>query len=203
MPELTREQKVERLSKISYKDYLLTIAKVSPDVLPFFQQSSLGWPNGAGDIDSYSAWGCFRLERFPGLDGLGLGERPAESYVEQTGTNIHFPDGNGSVARLLVRWLIPEALPGRTMEDSVTSRLNYARLDDPASSARIRLNSTVVLVRHDGKPGRAKAVDVTYVRDGKAYRVRGQAVVMACYNAIIPYLCPELPETQKTALHMV
>jgi spermidine dehydrogenase len=202
MPGLTPEQKIERLSKISYKDYLLTIANVSPDVLPFFQQSSLGWPNGAGDIDSYSAWGCFRLDRFPGLDGLGLGERPAESYVEQTGTNIHFPDGNGSVARLLVRWLIPEALPGRTMEDSVTSRLNYARLDDPSSAARIRLNSTVVLVRHDGKPGRAKAVDVTYVRDGKAYRVRGHAVVMACYNAIIPYLCPELPETQKTALHM-
>jgi len=202
MAGLTPAQKIDRLTKISYKDYLLTIAKVSPDVLPFFQQSSLGWPNGAGDIDSYSAWGCFRLGRFPGLEGLGLGERPAESYVEQTGTNIHFPDGNGSVARLLVRWLIPEALPGRTMEDSVTSRLNYAKLDDPSSPARIRLNSTVVLVRHDGKPGRAKAVDVTYVRDGKAYRVRGQVVVMACYNAIIPYLCPELPETQKAALHM-
>jgi spermidine dehydrogenase len=202
MPGLTRDEKIARLQKISYKDYLLTIAKVSADVLPFFQQSSLGWPNGAGDIDSYSAWGCFRLGRFPGLDGLGLGPRPADSHVEQTGANIHFPDGNGTVARLLVRWLIPEALPGRTMEDSVTSRLNYARLDDPAESARIRLNSTVVGVRHDGQPGRAKAVDVTYVRDNKAYRVRAQAVVMACYNAIVPYLCPELPEAQKAALHL-
>jgi spermidine dehydrogenase len=25
---------------------------------------------------------------------------------------------------------------------------------------------------------------------------------MACYNAIVPYLCPELPPEQKTALHM-
>ena len=202
MPGLTPAQKIEQLQKISYKDYLLTIAKASPDVLPFFQQSALGWANGAGGIDSYSAWGCYRLGRFPGLDGLGLGERPAESYVERTGANIHFPDGGGSVARLLVRWLIPGALPGQTMEDSVTSRLDYARLDQPGSSARIRLNSTVVRVRHDGQLGRAKFVDVTYVRGGRAYRVRGQAVVMACYNAIIPYLCPELPDAQKTALHM-
>ena len=202
MPGLTQEQKIERLQKISYKDYILTIAKVSPDVLPFFQQSSLGWANGAGGIDSYSVYGCFRLGRFPGMDGLGLGERPADSYVERTGTNIHFPDGNGSVARLLVRWLIPDALPGGTMEDSVTSRVNYARLDDPKSSARIRLNSTVVRVRHDGQPGRAKFVDVTYVQNGKAHRVRGKAVVMACYNAIVPYLCPELPEPQKAALRL-
>ncbi len=202
MPGLTTDQKIERLQKISYKDYLLTIAKVTADVLPFFQQSALGWANGAGGIDSYSAWGCYRLGRFPGFDGLGLGERPADSYVERVSTNIHFPDGGGSVARLLVRWLIPDTLPGQTMEDSVTSRLNYARLDDPGSSARIRLNSTVVRVRHDGALGRAKFVEVTYVRDGRAYRVRGQAVVMACYNAIVPYLCPEMPEAQKTALHM-
>src|SRR5262245_47592649 len=202
MPGLTSDQKIQRLKKVSYRDYLLSIAKVTPDVLSFFQQSSLGWPNGAGDIDSYSAWGCFRLGRFPGFDGLGLGQRPADSYAQQTGTNIHFPDGNGTVARLLVRWLIPDALPGRTMEDAVTSRLDYARLDDPAASARIRLNSTVVGVQHDGVPGRAKTVDVTYVTDAKAYRVRGRAVVMACYNAIVPYLCPELPETQKHALRM-
>jgi spermidine dehydrogenase len=46
----------------------------------------------------------------------------------------------------------------------------------------------------------SKPVDVTYVRDGKGYVVRGSKVVMACYNAMIPMLCAELPETQKGAL---
>jgi spermidine dehydrogenase len=202
MPEVSPDEKIRQLRTISYRDYLLNVAKVSADVIPFFQQSALGWANGAGGIDSYSAWGCFCLGRFPGLDGLGLGVRPPHASVKDPGETIHFPDGNGSVARLLVRWLLPNALPGTTMEDAVTARVDYARLDEPAASARIRLDSTVVRVRHDGDVGRAREVEVTYVRGDKAFRVRGAACVMACNNAIVPYLCPELPPAQKAALHM-
>jgi spermidine dehydrogenase len=202
LPGMSTDRKIDLLRKTSYRDFLLTHAKVSADVLPFFQQSALGWANGAGGIDSYSAWGCFHLGRFPGLQGLGLGERPPHSYVKEPSPNVHFPDGNGTVARLLVRWLNPGALPGSTMEDSVTSRVDYARLDDAASRVRIRLNSTVVRARHDGEVGRAREVAVTYVRGGQAYHVRGRACVMACYNAIVPYLCPELPAKQKEALHL-
>jgi spermidine dehydrogenase len=88
------------------------------------------------------------------------------------------------------------------MEDSITARVNYAALDEPGSRNRIRLNSTVVGVRHDGQVGRAREIEVTYVRGEKAFSVRGRACVMACYNAIVPYLCPELPQAQKQALHM-
>jgi spermidine dehydrogenase len=38
------------------------------------------------------------------------------------------------------------------------------------------------------------------VRAGKAYRVKGRSCVLACYNSLIPLLCPELPEGQKQAL---
>jgi spermidine dehydrogenase len=202
MPGLPRDEKIRKLRTISYRDYLLDVVKVSADVIPFFQQSALGWANGAGGIDSYSAWGCFCLGRFPGLDGLGLGTRPRHASVEDPGETIHFPDGNGTVARLLVRWLLAAAMPGTTMEDAMTARVDYARLDEPASSTRIRLNSTVVRVRHDGEVGRAREVEVTYVRGEKAFRARGAACIMACYNAIVPYLCPELPAAQKAALHM-
>ena len=133
MPEVPPDEKIRQLRTISYRDYLLNVAKVSADVIPFFQQSALGWANGAGGIDSYSAWGCFCLGRFPGLDGLGLGVRPPHASVKDPGETIHFPDGNGSVARLLVRWLLPNALPGTTMEDAVTARVDYARLDEPAA----------------------------------------------------------------------
>jgi spermidine dehydrogenase len=120
------------------------------------------------------------------------GER--EPYI------FHFPDGNASIARLLVRSLVPGCAPGNTMEDIVTAKMNYAKLDDPASSVRIRLNSTAIRAVHLGDPATAKEVEVTYVRGGSAHRVRAAQCVLACYNMVIPYLCPEMSETQKEAL---
>ncbi|HLE71772.1 MAG TPA: NAD(P)-binding protein [Vicinamibacteria bacterium] len=203
LPGLTKEEKIAKLRKTSYQDYLLKIANAHPDVIPYFLRMGLGGANGAAGIDSYSAWGAFRAGWFPGFDGLGL-ERPLRSWVagDDFGENIHFPDGNAGVARLLVRWLIPKALPGDTMEDAVTTPVWYRALDESESPVRIRLNSTVVRAEHVGDPRKAKEVEVTYVRGGRAYRVRGANAVLACYNSIIPYLCPELPQAQKEALHM-
>jgi spermidine dehydrogenase len=48
----------------------------------------------------------------------------------------------------------------------------------------------------------AKEVEVTYVRDGRPHNVRARGVVMACFNAIVPYLVPDLPAPQKAALHL-
>ena len=113
---------------------------------------------------------------------------------------FHFPDGNATLARLMVRALIPRAIPGRTAEDVVTARADYAQLDEAASPARLRLNSTVVRVAHHGAPRVARAVDVTYVRGGRLQSVRATRVVLACWNTVIPHLCPDLPEEQKEAL---
>ena len=61
-----------------------------------------------------------------------------------------FPDGNSSIARLLVRSLIPASFPDMAADadpfDVVTARLDYGALDRSASPARLRLNSTVVHV---------------------------------------------------------
>jgi len=100
----------------------------------------------------------------------------------------------------MVRALVPRAIPGRSAEDVVTARADYARLDEPAAPARLRLNSTVVRVAHRGKAKDARAVDVTYARGGRLQAVRGTRVVMACWHTMIPYLCPDLPEDQKDAL---
>jgi len=114
---------------------------------------------------------------------------------------LHFPDGNATIARALVRKLVPAAVPGTSVQDLVTARVDYAHLDRPGEPVRLRLNSTVVRVRNEGAPDAAKRAFVTYVRDGHAYRVRTRHCVLACYNMLIPYLAPELPETQKKALH--
>jgi spermidine dehydrogenase len=114
---------------------------------------------------------------------------------------LHFPDGNATIARLLVRDLIPRAVPGNSAEDVVTARVNYAQLDHGATPVRLRLNSIAIRARHLGDPKSARQVEVTYLRGGRAFTARARGAVLACYNVAIPYLCPELPAQQKDALH--
>ncbi len=189
---LGKDQKLEKLRRTSYRDFLLKIAHAHPDVLPFFQARPHGfWALG---IDALPALDLVRYG-YPGGAGMDVDEgsaRRKEPYI------FHFPDGNASVARLLVRSLVPAAVPGATMEDVVTSRVDYTRLDQPGSPARIRLNSTAVQVRHQDSA--QSEVEVRYVRQERTFRVRAKLCVLACYNSVIPQLCPELPERQRTAL---
>jgi spermidine dehydrogenase len=62
------------------------------------------------------------------------------------------------------------------------------------------LNSTVIRAKHLGDPSSANEVQVTYLRDGSSFTARARGVVLACYNMMIPYLCPELPASQQQAL---
>jgi spermidine dehydrogenase len=145
------------------------------------------------------------LKRFPddygsfsyaGFDGLELGAlEKEEPYI------FHFPDGNATVARLLVRQLIPGSIPGNTMENVVTAKADYSKLDVAGNAVLIRLGSTAVNARQNHATGAAQSVSVAYARNGKLHRVKAKHCVLACYNAMVPYLCPELPEKQKKALH--
>jgi spermidine dehydrogenase len=198
LPGLTPEQKRAKLIKISYKDFLLQYVKVHPDVVKVYQTS----PHdlyGVG-VDAVSAFDCARYG-YPGFKGMSLPKRHRDEDQEEEEPYIfHFPDGNASIARMLVRSLVPGVLSGNTMEDIVTARANYARLDDSASRVRVRLNSTAVRAKHVGDPASAKEIEVTYVRGGKAHRVRAATCVLACYNMVIPYLCPEMSDRQREAL---
>jgi len=201
---LTPEEKKARLKEISYRDFLKDDAKVDASVLAYFQTRPHGL-FGIG-IDGVPALNCWRLG-YPGFQGVAL-ERGGSGRVGQSPKPnaksepyiFHFPDGNASIARLLVRALIPMAAPGSTMEDMVTARFDYSRLDEESSPVRVRLNSTVVRVRHRGDPASAKDMEVIYVRGGKPQRVRGRYGILACWNGVIPYLCPDLPEAQRKGL---
>jgi len=198
---LTKEEKHARLAKISYAGFLTEICKADPAVLPFFQS----YTNDlfAVGIDAVSALACYRnpddygAYHYAGFEGLNLDENEGkeEPYI------FHFPDGNASIARLLVRSLIPEAVPGHTMEDVVTARADYSKLDQASSPVRIRLNSTAVRAQNSGAIDSAKEVTISYVQAGKLKKVMGKSSILACYNGMVPYLCPELPDKQKEALH--
>jgi spermidine dehydrogenase len=205
MPGLSSAEKKDRLSRMSYKDFLLTVVKVSPDVIPVYQTRTHGL-YGIG-IDAVGALECWAY-RYPGFEGMNL-DPVANGRMSFTAKgdatpkppyNFHFPDGNASVARLLVRALIPSALPGSTAQDSVLATADYTKLDRTESSVRIRLSSTVVRVKHAGELASSKEVEVVYGRGNRISMVRGKAVVLACWNGVIPSLCPDLPATQQEAL---
>lgn len=206
LPGLTQAEKKDRLSRMSYKDFLLNLVKVHAQVIAFYQTR----PHdlfGIG-IDAVSALDCWAM-RYPGFQGMNLDRAPSPRVDFTPGGDLvrdpqpyffHFPDGNATIARLLVRSLVPGVAPGSGVEDTVTARFDYSRLDRKGSPVRIRLNSTAVRARHAGDPSSAREVEVAYARDKQVYTVRGRAVIMACWNMVIPYLCPELPEPQKQAL---
>jgi spermidine dehydrogenase len=206
LPGLSASEKKLRLSKISYSDFLRDLVKADPSVVTFYQARTQGW-FGVG-TDAVPALDCWAF-KYPGFQGMKLppgtisrmGYTP-KGYADTGGSyKLHFPDGNATIARLLVRSLIPEAVPGSTAEDVVSARVDYARLDRPRSPVRVRLNSIVTRVANVGDRGSARAVDITYLRNGAPVKVRAKSCVLACWNMVIPYLCPELPPTQKEALH--
>jgi spermidine dehydrogenase len=206
MTGVPQAEKKARLARMSYKDFLLNVVKVHPDVIPFYQTRTHGL-YGIG-IDAVPAFDCWAIN-FPGFQGLGLDRVPSKGLTftalgevtPQERYHFHFPDGNASIARMLVRSLIPGSIPGSTAEDIVTARVDYAHLDRNSSPVRMRLSSTAIGVKHIGDPTSAKEVEVTYGREGGAYTVRGKGVVLACWNMVIPSLCEELPAKQKESLH--
>lgn len=206
LPGQTPAEKKLTLSRISYHDYLRDVVKVDAAAIAFYQARTHGWW-GVG-IDAVSALDCWAFG-YPGFKGMKLprgsiarmGYTPA-GYLDTGGSaTLHFPDGNATIARLLVRSLIPDAIPGHSAEDVVAARADYSRLDRGESPVRLRLNSTVVQARNLGDAASAREVEVTYLRNGVATTARARGCVLACWNAMIPYLCPDLPEPQKAALH--
>ena len=200
LPRLSEAEKKRVLAKTSYRDFLAKHAQVTSEAIAFYQTRTHDL-YGVG-IDAVNALDCWAY-RYPGFGGMklarvpgpGLGYTARGEVTKREPYFFHFPDGNASIARLLVRSLIPGAIPGKTAEDIVLAKADYSKLDRSSSPVRIRLNSTAVSVR-DSSGG----VDVEYVTGGRLYRVRGRAVVMACWNMVIPYVCPQLPAEQKEAL---
>ncbi|MDA0928525.1 MAG: FAD-dependent oxidoreductase [Proteobacteria bacterium] len=207
-PGLGADETRQRLMQMSYKDYLLNVVKVHADVVKLFHSSYYG--SFVVSPDAIPAI-YYRDEGFPGFAGLNLEDLAPEVLVNEPGgvhgrenlerassgdPDMYFPDGNATITRLLVRSLIAGAVTGIDMEDIVTAAVDYSQLDRSDRNCRIRLNSTVANVQHQGDD----QVLTQYINNGQAYTVTSDAVVMACWNTVIPYICPELPATQKEAL---
>ena len=187
---MSKEEKVALLRSTSYLEFLEKYAGMPKSVTGILQDTFLVMNSVGWEADSAMTAADYY---FPGTWELGV----QEDHGEEEPYIFHFPDGNAGVARSLVRDLIPHAIPGKTMEDLVTARADYALLDTPDSDTRIRLNSTVVNATNtpDGK-----YVDITYAKNGEVYRARARHAVLACYNSIVPHICAEVPRKQVEAI---
>ena len=96
---------------------------------------------------------------------------PGSGYVR-----YKWPGGLSGFARHLVNALIPEALNGRNI---ITSEIDYRALDRLENQIRIRLESTVVEVRHEGDPESSDHVLIKYINDDNLYRLKAKSVIMA------------------------
>jgi spermidine dehydrogenase len=203
-PGLSSDEKKAKLARISYANYLKDIARIHEDIVKLYQAQPHGlFGVGIDAVSAQDAWG-FDL---PGFKGLKLDPAPGKGMNRDAIPNaeaekyfFHFPDGNATIARLLVRQLIPEVLPGSSFADVILAKADYAKLDQPTSLVRIRLSSTAVRVKHLGDAASANEVEVTYARAGKVYTTKAKNAILACWHVVIPYICGDLPDTQKEAL---
>jgi spermidine dehydrogenase len=208
LPGQTPNEKRAKLIRMSYYDFVTGVAECEPEVATLFnpEVNSLF---GTG-VDAIPAIYGYEMG-FAGFSGMDLPEIPPGLLVNEPGgqhgrenaaragsgdPDLYFPDGNATITRLLVGSLVPGSMSASTMEEIVTAKADYSQLDRGENRVRIRLNSTAIHVANTN----ASEVAVTYVQNGEPFRVRGRASVLACWNAVIPHICPELPEKQKVAL---
>jgi spermidine dehydrogenase len=142
--------------------------------------------------------------------GFGLGPDALSAFAAYAPDMLHplpddagdqmFPGGNTGFARLITKTLLPGAISGTDLvEDVCRGAVNFGILDRQGSPTRIRLNSTVVWVQHDGKPGKSQTVTVAYARAGKLYRVKARSVVMAGGSWTTKNIVRDLPAEQREA----
>ncbi len=191
---MDKKQRDEYVAKTSYKKFLEEKVKLSPQAVKFFEGMTDDFL--ALGIDAVSCEDA-RVSFLPGFDKLGLDPIEGEALAEMEEPYIyHCADGNATVARLMVRRLIPDvSKKGKNMDEITLAHFDYSKLDLAKNKVRLRLNSTVINVENT-KDGAL----VTYINKGKNYRVKAKKVVMANYNSMIPYIVPSMPQDQKDAL---
>lgn len=181
------------MSSISYDKFLKDHVKASAGVMNALQDICLEyWGFGIDHLSAYDAVG----EGYPATANLGIEveEYHSEPYI------YHFPDGNASIARLLVRALIPAVSTSTdydkmtAMEAIVLDKFNYDNLDKDDHAVKLRLNATCVSAKNtDGK------VEVGYVVGDTLYKVSAKKTIMAGNHRLMPYLVPEADAGKKEA----
>ena len=170
-----------RLDSITLEDYMIERSGISRETIRAFLSPGEGAGYGLGP-DALSGYTAYAADMLHPLD-----------ISDETGQQM-FPDGNGGIARLITKTLIPESIAGEhSLDDVCRKPVNFAALDRAGAAVRIRLDSTAVWVKHKGDPSKSEFVTIAYFRGGKTYRVKARSVVMAGGSWTTRHIVRDLP----------
>jgi spermidine dehydrogenase len=187
LPKYEGDAASRKLDAISMEQHFIEHFGMSRDTIRTFLSPVEGGGSGLGP-DALSAYNDYAWELLHPLDD-GSGD-----MVQM------FPGGNTTIARLLVKTLIPDAIDGPAGVEGVSrGAVKFDALDVAGAGARIRLSATTVSVRHDGDPAKAEFVNIAYGRDGKVFRLKARSAVMAGGSWTTKHIVEDLPGEHRAA----
>ena len=198
-----REDWDKWLDSMTYKAFLLKVAKVPEDLIDdvcaFLDpvMAAMGCGQGSDIISAYSAFNYM----MPGVNGysryLTDGADPTDVVYLAT-----FPGGNTYQAKRFIQLAKPEALsPATNMIELQNATVQWDQLDNPGQRYRMRLGATVFAVQHDGDPATAGEVRVTYAKGGKAATVRAKGVICAGQQHSNRRICLDVSDEVREAMN--
>jgi len=186
-PKLEGDAISRYLDSITLEQHYMERFGLSRETVRTFLSPIEGGGSGLGP-DALSAYSDYAYEMLHPLED------------ETAGTDQMFPGGNSTIARLMVKSLIPAAIGGAEDVEGVSrNNVNFPELDAPRRNSRIRLSSTAIAVQHDGEPGKASSVSVIYLNRGKLYRIKARSAVMAGGSWTTKHIVKDLPSTHQQA----
>lgn len=193
-----REDWAEWLDSMTYKEFLKNEMDIDNDAVDAYLNpfaAAMGCGLGTDVISAYQAFNFIQ----PGVTQygrqFGLGDPTDYVHLAQ------FPGGNTGILRHIVHRLIPDVFgEASTLSQIISNPVNFDTLDRPNQSARMRLSSLVVNVRHDGHTENASMVHVTYLKDDQMQRVTADHVVMAGQQHLNKRVVSDLPDAHREAM---
>jgi len=186
-PKYEGDEISRRLDSMSIEQHLIERYGLSVETIRTFLSPVEGGGSGLGP-DALSAFCDYAADLLhPYDDGSG-------DAVQM------FPGGNTTIARLLVKALIPSAIAGPgTVEGVSRNTVNFPALDCSGARNRVRLSATVISVRHDGDPAKSELLSITYAKDGRVYRIKARSAVMAGGSWTTKHVVADLPTEYRAA----
>ncbi len=175
------------LDSITLEQHYMERFSLSRETVRSFLSPVEGGGSGLGPdaLSAYSDYAFEMLHPLPAADG---------------GSDQMFPGGNATIARLMLKSLIPRAIDGLHSVDGVCrNRVNFGALDVTGAATKVRLSSTVVHVEHEGTASKANTISIIYRNNGRLYRVRARSAVMAGGCWTTKHIVKDLPETHRQA----
>lgn len=192
------QNKQEYLRSISWAEFITQRMNLDPLCTKFanLYASDLC---GLGS-DAISAYDAFDIgPGFFGMGGKGFFKNRQNVLQYAYQPTHRFPDGNFTIAKMILKQLIPQSIYGNSMEDIFCNAIDSSQLNAPSQKIQIKLNSLATELIHDYKYKNQVRVKVISP-DHKAYYLRCKHAVVATWGSIAKHIVPELKAQQKQAL---